>query len=71
MQGEWERGLMHGTGVLVSSQGDHYKGGFRRGLRHGQGSLQAADGTQYSGGWKVPCLSFVRVYRCPHSFDPL
>ncbi len=48
-QGEMVKGIFHGQGKIVWSDGSNYEGMFSDGLFHGQGRLQMADGSVYEG----------------------
>ncbi|KYQ59534.1 MORN repeat-containing protein 4, partial [Trachymyrmex zeteki] len=54
--GDWNRrGLKHGAGLLVLSDGTRYDGGFQNGLCSGLGVIVFSDGAKYEGefmqGW--------------------
>ncbi|MBW4707256.1 hypothetical protein KX928_05600 [Roseobacter sp. YSTF-M11] len=63
-QGQWQDGVMHGTGLLLLPNGDQYAGGFKRGRQDGTGSLtdvfgnildgQFADGQPHGPGTRYP-----------------
>ena len=50
--GEFQKGLMHGQGVLT--KGDHkiYEGEWKEGLQHGKGTYIWENGNKYVGEWK-------------------
>ena len=49
--GEWQRGLRHGKGVRLFSNGNKYIGAFSEGEMEGEGIMLYANGDQYVGEW--------------------
>lgn len=47
--GEFQDGLAHGQGRVVSASKERYEGDFVAGKRHGQGRCILANGDKYSG----------------------
>jgi hypothetical protein len=51
--GEFSKGKFYGSGTLMYSDGNTYKGSFKNGLRHGYGEFYwKDDGMVYEGDWK-------------------
>ena len=48
----WENNLPSGDGILVSANGDEYRGSLRNGQREGKGRLDYANGNYYTGPFK-------------------
>ena len=51
-EGEWQDGLMHGSGTLTLNDGNQYAGNFKMGKKHGHGTQTFVDGGRYEGEWQ-------------------
>ena len=51
-KGSYDRGLRHGAGSRVFSNGNRYEGQWRLGQPDGEGLMQYANGNQYVGEWQ-------------------
>ncbi len=64
-EGDWARGLPHGTGTMKEPGGEVYTGGFSAGVRHGKGRLTFPDGTvldtQFERGVRVQSVEELEV----------
>ena len=50
--GEWDRGVIHGSGYFKYARGQgEYSGEFNYGKKHGVGQRKFSDGREYSGDW--------------------
>ena len=52
LEGIWENGSLHGTGLHLYPNGDYYQGDFRRGEVEGLGKFVRLAGSSYEGEWK-------------------
>lgn len=51
-EGQYQRGLRHGKGKAVWSDGSEYIGEWRGGKQHGKGTYTSADGEKREGTWR-------------------
>mmetsp|Transcript_23481 Transcript_23481/g.20409 ORF Transcript_23481/g.20409 Transcript_23481/m.20409 type:complete len:198 (+) Transcript_23481:701-1294(+) len=49
--GQWKKGLRHGRGKQIWSDGSQYEGYWRNNMANGKGRLIHADGDVYEGDW--------------------
>ncbi len=50
-EGNWSKGLRHGSGVLTHKSGTFYKGEFEHGHKQGKGRIEYPNGNYYDGEW--------------------
>ena len=50
-EGNWSKGLRHGSGVLTHKSGTCYKGEFKYGHKQGKGRIEYPNGNFYDGEW--------------------
>ena len=50
-KGQWEKGSMHGTGLMTYSEGGSYNGSFVAGKKHGEGVFIDKKGNRFSCPW--------------------
>lgn len=63
--GDFEKGRMHGIGIMQMSCGDRYEGDFQNGLFDGEGEYVYADGSTYKGGWHRGKMHHFGVFQSP------
>lgn len=52
LEGKWQLGVLHGSGLHLYPNGDYYKGNFTNGEVQGLGQFVRIEGASYDGEWK-------------------
>ena len=61
-RGEFQSGLMEGTGDLITADGKHYTGGFSGNLPEGEGECLWPDGSRYHGSFRKGEMHGIGVF---------